>query len=161
MIRFIFTILVAVAFGVSSDALAGNSTKLAEEFLTIIDTQNVLNQMVMQIKHVQQQQFSQMGLTESQQKEADKIIEKSIDFMQEEMNWDKMKNDFISVYTSVFTEKELETLLKFYKSPIGKKFIEQQPVLVQKSMEIGQKKMLKVIPKIQEMTEGFMDKHKE
>ena len=152
--------LVTVAFGIVSDASADNPKKLAEEFLTVIDTRNVLDQMIMQIKHVQQQQFSQMGLTESQQKEADKIIEKSIDFMQTEMSWDKMKDDFIAIYTSVFTEEELKALLEFYKSPIGKKFIERQPALIQKSMEIGQKKMLKIIPKIQEMTEGFTGKQK-
>ena len=144
-----------------SNSLADNPRKLAEEFLTVMDTQNALNQMVMQIKNVQKQQFSQMNLTESQQQEADAFIEKSTNFLLEEMNWEKMKEEYITIYTDAFTEGELAALLEFYKSPIGKKFIAQQPSLVQKSMEVGQKRMLTVIPKLQEMTADFMENNKQ
>ena len=155
----IITIIAIGLVGVSS-TFADNSKKLAEEFLTILDTQNVTNQMIMQIKGMQKQQFSQMKLTEPQQQEADKFIEDSSKFMLTEMNWDSMKDAYITVYTEAFTEKELGELLEFYRSPIGKKFVEQQPAIVQKSMEIGQKKMLEILPKLQEMTASFMEKHK-
>ena len=156
----ITTIIVTVSLAIVANTLADNSRSLAEEILMITDTRNVLNQMVMQIKNMQEQQFSRMELTEIQQKEATEFIEKSTNFMLTEMNWEKMKEDYITIYTDVYTEKDLTDLLTFYKSPIGKKFVEQQPLLVQKSMEVGQKKLLKIIPKLQEMTADFMGKEK-
>ena len=153
-------ITLTVAFGIICSVSAEDSGELAEELLNIMDTQRVLNQMVMQIKKVQEQQLSQMQLTEPQQKEATEFIDKSTNFMLAEMDWEKMKGDYISIYADAFTEQDLTALIEFYKSPVGKKFIEQQPVLVQKSMEVGQKKMLKIIPEIQKMTAEFMEKHK-
>jgi hypothetical protein len=38
------------------------------------------------------------------------------------------------VYASKFTEQELRTILTFYKSPVGKKMIEQEPLAFQESV---------------------------
>ncbi|MCH7927981.1 MAG: DUF2059 domain-containing protein [Candidatus Dadabacteria bacterium] len=64
---------------------------------------------------------------------------------------------YISIYAETFTEEELKGAIKFYKSPIGKKFIEKQPELMRKSMQISQKQMTTLMPKIQKLTEEMMD----
>jgi len=42
------------------------------------------------------------------------------------------------LYAERLTADELNELIKFYKSPIGAKFIQLQPELVQQSMQLGQ-----------------------
>jgi hypothetical protein len=43
--------------------------------------------------------------------------------------------DAAKLYASKFTEQELKTILAFYKTPTGKKVIEQEPVIFQQSMQ--------------------------
>lgn len=43
------------------------------------------------------------------------------------------------VYTETFSLEELQGLLQFYESPLGQRMIELQPMVVSKSMEIGQR----------------------
>jgi len=49
----------------------------------------------------------------------------------------------------VFTEKELQAVIDFYKSPVGAKFIEKQPELMAQTMQKMQVEMAKIMPKIQ------------
>jgi hypothetical protein len=39
------------------------------------------------------------------------------------------------LYASKFSEQELKTILAFYKSPVGKKVIEQEPAIFEQSMQ--------------------------
>ena len=43
----------------------------------------------------------------------------------------------VPIYARHFTQEELEQLLAFYQSPIGKRFVEEQPLLLRESMEAG------------------------
>ncbi len=43
----------------------------------------------------------------------------------------------VPIYARYFTQEDVEQLLAFYQSPIGKKFVEVQPKLVKESMEAG------------------------
>ena len=43
------------------------------------------------------------------------------------------------VYQKYFTQEELKELIKFYKSPIGKKMAKNSPFIMKESMEVGQK----------------------
>jgi hypothetical protein len=43
----------------------------------------------------------------------------------------------VPIYARHFTQEELEQLLALYQSPIGKRMVEEQPLLVRESMEAG------------------------
>lgn len=38
-----------------------------------------------------------------------------------------------------FTESEIKELIAFYESSVGKKMVKNQPLILQDSMEVGQK----------------------
>ncbi len=78
-------------------------------------------------------------------------MQKMMDLFMKEISWDNLKEDYISIYAETFTEEELKGLVTFYKSPVGRKFIEKQPELMKRTMEISQEKMMELIPKMQEL----------
>ena len=53
-----------------------------------------------------------------------------------EINWDQHKNQVANLYAETFSAEELDTLVKFCESPSGKKFIDKQPEIQQKSMAL-------------------------
>jgi hypothetical protein len=81
----------------------------------------------------------------------DNLLNKMFDLMKEELSWENMKEDFIQLYLSVYTEEELQQLISFYESPVGQKMIAKTPLLMQQTMAISQKHTANLIPKIQKM----------
>jgi hypothetical protein len=47
----------------------------------------------------------------------------------------ELQNELVSLYAQAFTEKELKETLAFYKSPLGKKLIEEEPKILDSSMK--------------------------
>jgi hypothetical protein len=97
-----------------------------------------------------------MNISQEQSPVVEKYLNKMFDVVKEEMSWDKMKGDFIRIYMSVYTEEEIQGLISFYESPLGKKMIEKTPQLMEQSMAVGQKYVIAMMPKIQKVTEEMV-----
>ena len=51
----------------------------------------------------------------------------------------QLVDSMVPIYASHFSQAELEQLVRFYESPLGKRLNEVQPLIVQESMETGQR----------------------
>ena len=110
--------------------------KLAEKLLTVMELQKTIEQSFSQVTKM---------IPGRGQSEAGKKV---LDMIMEELSWDKIKDDYITLYAEVFTKDEIKDLIKFYESPAGQAFIKKQPELNQKSMMLSQKMMMKIMPKL-------------
>jgi hypothetical protein len=52
------------------------------------------------------------------------------------------------IYDKYYTEADIDQLITFYNSPIGKKSVELMPVIMQESMSVGQEWGKKIAEKI-------------
>lgn len=74
------------------------------------------------------------------------------------INWSSIKDQLAATYAQEFTEKELRDLSVFYASPLGKKFNQKQPIIVQKSALLGQQAVQGHQVELQQMMEeAFKD----
>jgi hypothetical protein len=55
----------------------------------------------------------------------------------------------MDIYTDTFTKEALEGIIAFYKTPAGQKLIKKLPELMQKSMQLFQKLVISITPKIE------------
>ena len=137
------------SFGLSANAACSRDS--VEKLLLLTKVDQLMNQMYDQIKPMVLQQFRQMNLTKDQSQIIDKYMGKMFDVMKSEMSWDKIKDDFIQIYESVYSEEEIQDLIKFYQTPTGQKLIEKTPIVIQQSMAINQKYVMNIMPQIQEI----------
>lgn len=86
----------------------------------------------------------------------EKMMNKMIDLVTNEMGWDKIKDDYISVFADTYTEEELKGQIDFYKSPVGQAVVSKEPGLIMKTIEMQQKRMMQLMPNIQEISQEFM-----
>jgi hypothetical protein len=63
---------------------------------------------------------------------------------------DELLGKMVPLYAKRFSEAELDELLAFYRSPIGRKTTETMPALMQESMELAVAEAQSSVPKIQE-----------
>nr|WP_276510032.1 DUF2059 domain-containing protein [Niveibacterium umoris] len=67
---------------------------------------------------------------------------------------------FLDIYQKTFTQKEVDGMLSFYKSPAGQAVIKKMPQVMQASMQIMQARMSKLVPQIQQITAEGAEKMK-
>ncbi len=127
-----------------------------EELMTVMRLQKMAEAPLEQIRKMSSSFVDQSKLSPEAIEKNRKIQEKTFAFIQEEMGWQKMKSAYAKIYAELFSPAEVKALLVFYKSPAGQAFLDKQPILMQKSMEMSQKKMLEVMPKLQEIIKQEM-----
>ena len=85
-----------------------------------------------------------------------------LDLILAEMSYENIKSEYVAIYAEVFTAAELQGLLAFYRSPVGRSWAEKQPEVNMRLMQITQSKMAKLMPRIMEemtktMPQGMSD----
>ena len=142
-------------------SFAGEKENLAEEIMKLTDVQKMMDQFKFQMQQMQFQMMEQVDISEKYKGKAIEFQSKIQEMIFNELSWDKMKSEYVKLFTDVYTIDELRGIAQFYKSPIGQSLIKKQPIIFQKSMMISQSKMQNLIPKLKKMTEEFAESIKE
>jgi uncharacterized protein len=66
-----------------------------------------------------------------------------------ETSMDELVDMLSPVYQKYMTEADLKKIIEFYQTPVGKKYAEKTPLIMQESMQVGQQWGMKVGQKIQ------------
>jgi hypothetical protein len=64
----------------------------------------------------------------------------------------------IEVYRAHFTEEEIQGLLKFYDSDVGRSTIAKMPAVMQSSMQITQERLATLLPQIQQVQRNAVER---
>jgi len=83
-----------------------------------------------------------------------------MELVSRELSWEKLKGAFISIYAESFTAEELDAMIKFYESPIGNKLLDKQPELQQKTMQLMQSIIIKLMPEMEKLARESAEKQK-
>jgi len=126
---------------------------LAEELIKITEGDMVMEKMKAQVTMIFQQITAQMNVQEADKPKLEKYSKRFEAILNEDMAWDKIKTQYVDLYTSVFTEEETKGLVDFYKSDLGKKVTGKMPELMQQSMTVARTYMQGVVPKLEALTE--------
>lgn len=126
---------------------------LAEELIKITDGDTVMEKMKAQVTMIFQQIVMQMNVQEADKPKLEAYSKRFDAILKEDMAWDKVKGQYLDLYTKVFTEAETKGLVDFYKSELGKKVTAKMPELMQQSMTVARTYMQTVVPKLEDLTE--------
>jgi hypothetical protein len=125
---------------------------MAEELLNLMNVKESMEKTFAMMKQMIPAQIEKtmqaMGQT-NRPPNMSQQTEKIMALVAQEINWDKMKTDLITLYSETFTEDELKGVIAFYKSPAGQAFQKKLPMLMKRSMELNQKMMIQLMPKLQ------------
>lgn len=78
----------------------------------------------------------------------ERLLERTMDLVAEELGWARMRESYVDVYAETLTEEEMEGLIAFFRSPVGRAFVKKQPELMQRATAVTQKATAGMVPKI-------------
>lgn len=133
-----------------------------KELLKVMQVQSILDGMRGQLqgamKNAVQQVLQGKPATPEQQQRIDKMSEKLVTLFKENMNWEYMEALYVRVYQQSFNQAEVNSMLKFYRSPEGQAVVKKMPLVTQSTMSEVQKQMGTIMPKMQQvMHEGMQE----
>ncbi len=131
-------------------------TDAAKQLLDLMNADQAIEQAYGQMYSQLSGMAEQLGITEDQRPMFESYLERMVVVMKEELSWERMEPFVIDAYVSVYSEEELKELSEFYASPIGQKFVAKMPELMQATMEMTQKMMGELIPRITEIQQELM-----
>ena len=134
---------VAILSGVASTSSADTKShrKAAEELLQVMGVETQLDKSIDQALEIQIKSNPQISPFKDVMKK----------FFSKHMSYAGLKEDFITIYTDTFTEKELKDIKAFYLTPTGKKMAEKMPELTSKGMLLGAKRVEENQAELREM----------
>jgi hypothetical protein len=142
----------------ASPARADDATKSAkaEELMQLIQADQMMKMMEPMMKGIMAQADKDMPA--EQRARVGDFQEKLLALMA--VSFSKVKPALTKVYTDTYTEEELDGILTFYKSPVGKAFIQKMPEVMQRSMPVMVQMISDLQPELKKMMEGVKEKSK-
>ena len=131
-------------------------TDAAKQLLDLMNADQAIEQAYGQMYSQLSGMAEQLGITEDQRPMFESYLERMVVVMKEELSWERMEPFVIDAYVSVYSEEELKELSEFYASPLGQKFVAKMPELMQATMEMSQKMMGVLIPRIAEIQQELV-----
>jgi uncharacterized protein len=100
------------------------------------------------------------ALTPQQQRVADTLPAKLIAIIRDELSWSQMLPLYVKLYQETFTQEEIDSLIAFYKTPVGISYTDKLPVLTQKTMSAIQERLAPLMKRTQALTKETMEEAK-
>ena len=155
---------VVIALSVfSANVYADDASKKAitEELLQVMQAERMMKDINDQMRMLSEQLNPPINAPAAQSATFKKFKKRLFDIVEETVSWQAFKSDIISLYIETYTEDELQAMLTFYKSPIGRSVIEKMPKVTQQSMLIAQKRIPEMQKKLKALLEEMQQELKE
>ena len=118
----------------------------------LLITMNIDKQMDTMFNQMKAMIASQLppAATEQQKARYMDMQDKVLDLIKSRMSWEKMRPQYIKLYSDTFSDDEIDGLVAFYESPAGKAMLTKMPVVLSKSMALSQGIVQELMPQIRD-----------
>jgi len=158
MVRFVLLAILLFPLVASADSQSHRAA--AYELLDSARAENIVDVMKAQVDQTMRRAVSGPQLTPDQQAVIDKYALKASEEVARTMEWTRLKEEFATLYVSVYTEAELRELTAFYRSPLGQKMLNKMPQLLEQSMQLAQRHLQESMPRLQKIGDEMVEEMK-
>lgn len=141
-------ILVICQLVLCTPALAEGYRNKVEELLIAMQFPESVESTRNRMKDIFNQQARSIKFTEDNEDLLEKYMNGMAETISNEFAWEKVSEGYIDSYASTFSEPEINQLLVFYKSDVGKMYAAKSIAITEKQMKLGERISLSIQPKI-------------
>lgn len=124
-------LLTLVTASLQTSAGGQSHYQAAEQLLDMMEMDSLMQKSIRQLLQVQLQRQPQM----------EPYKDVMLEFLSSYLSWDKLKNEYVDIYVSEFSEKELRDMIAFYETDTGKKAMSKLPQLMSRGAQIGSRRV--------------------
>lgn len=137
-------------------ATAHANEKAVDELFDVMDMDQQLSGGVEATMPMLDQMAMQLRLNAEEKEELKSIFRA---WFEEDIDRSKVIGEVKALYVETFTKDEIEKITAFLKTPVGQKFINKSPELMQRGSQIGIAEAQAKQHKLMERMKPFLEKH--
>jgi hypothetical protein len=145
------------AYGADQPASDASIRQLFEVTQTKRLMDGMMAQMDTMMQNAMKQSMETSELTPEQQVIIDDMRTKLMALVRDELKWELVEPQYLEIYRRSFTEQEVVGMLDFYRSIAGQAMITKMPLVMQESIDMAQRHMSKLIPKLQQLQKETLE----
>ncbi len=132
-----YCLLTVLALGLSALAHADDASHKAAalKLLSKVNSKDTMMASFSAMLEPMSKSLAQQGIPQAG---IDEVKVAVTDWLKKEVDFDVIAPKLADLYMKEFTEEELNEIMKFYDTPLGKKLLAKLPVLMQQGAVIGQ-----------------------
>ena len=156
--------LYSLAFGCLFSVTAYAETPSSASIEQLIDITDSKQQYEQELQYSEQsyndmmQQLidSQKNYLAKKDQEKFKTLQKEmLALMMKESQWEHIKPTMIQIFQEVYTQEEVNSMIEYYKTPIGRSILKKMPLVTEKNNAFLQQQMEKFMPQFIEQLQQF------
>lgn len=132
-------------------AITPEHRALLDEYFTLTEMAKVTDDSLSESLEMQRRHMSRARIPEDRKAQMEAFQTKITELIREELGWEKLKEEITAIYAKAYTEEELKGLIEFYKTPLGKKLVEQQHALLEQTRKLAEERVIAIQPRINAM----------
>lgn len=152
-------LLLAISINAKADQPASPAS--VETFLELTDARQLTEAGFAQVISLYTDMARQLGITDKEDPVLKKYLGSLDTLLEAEMGWEKVKGPIIEMYSSHFTDTEMQGLIAFYQSDLGRKTVETMPLAIADTVKISQTILTAIMPKIQALAIEMRTAHQD
>ncbi|MBI2685400.1 MAG: DUF2059 domain-containing protein [Acidobacteria bacterium] len=159
----IYTTAILILSFAAPPVLADEASKAAkvEEFFRLAKIDEMLrNVLALSSSRMQGAAIQEMlgvKLPPEAQKRVESLQGKVTALLTEALAWEKLKPEYVKIYSEAFTEEQIGDIVAFHKSKTGQALVAKNPELMAKSSEIVRKKLAESQSEMRKLIQEFIE----
>ncbi|WP_020407515.1 DUF2059 domain-containing protein [Hahella ganghwensis] len=153
--KYLLTALFLITFSLSATASDTSKRETVEELLEVMKADAMVDIIYSQMKQMAVGLGQRLGVKKDEQEIFDDYMGNVYSLMQEQMNWEKMKDPIIDVYLKHYTQEEIQGMLDFYKSDTGQSVLKKMPLVVADSTQVSQQMLQEILPQLKQLAQSL------
>ena len=162
MFRLLILVLAHTAF-LSATAIAADtppSDASLPELLEGTEARKLVDNAVLQMDQLSEKTardaVAGQALTAENQQAVRNLRQKLTTIFREELSWEKLEPMYLDIYRSSLTQDEVNGMLEFYKSDVGRAMTRKMPDIMQASVVEVQKRIPAMLKRMEEARNEFV-----
>jgi hypothetical protein len=142
---------VLLLLGSGSVAIADEASHREAVFrlLEVTNARQTIDQVMESMDSMARQYLAAVELPPEGRAEAERRLAEVMTWFSQAFEWETMSEFMVDTWVDVFTEEEIQAMVDFYMSPVGRKLVEKQPQMMQRSMQWAAQRVQALMPEFQ------------
>ncbi|ELB2962470.1 DUF2059 domain-containing protein [Vibrio parahaemolyticus] len=154
--KFLWKFIVIALLAANPISAIATDQDAAERLLKVMKVEKQLSEGFEAMTPMIDQLANSLQLNKSQTEELVNIYR---DWFLNDIDRQRIIDELAILYSQTFSQQEIESMIVFYSTPEGQKFIEKAPALMQAGAQLGMQEAELAQPQLIEKLTPFLEKH--
>ncbi|HCH5323781.1 TPA: DUF2059 domain-containing protein [Vibrio parahaemolyticus] len=154
--KFLWKFIVIVLLAANPISAIATDQDAAERLLKVMKVEKQLSGGFEAMTPMIDQLANSLQLNKS---ETEELVNIYRDWFLNDIDRQRIIDELAILYSQTFSQQEIESMIVFYSTPEGQKFIEKAPALMQAGAQLGMQEAELAQPQLIEKLTPFLEKH--